>query len=385
MTLFRVPKLPADTPPGLGAVLANAFKQLYADLQALFQVPGDITIRTSSYRPVAGETVRVSPPATGMGFILPAPAADNRGARITAILESPEGALRVFVSPGSSPTGNGAGLPTIDGAEMVSFSTAGAVPFVSNGVDKWSVARGPAGAAGATGATGATGPTGPAGAAAGITALRFYDDFEAIAADVTVSGAGGTRGGTLQTAAGNWGVSGNGTVSFTRGESGAPGIVTLLTSSTTGVRVHLASAVTDGFLFGSDFGECTCRFRLVGTSTVEFNFGLIEWGTFGNYLLGHFNDAESADLQVWARNSFTDTTYVSSTPPGALTWHTIRLVQTSPGSVDVYLDGANIHTISSNVPTALLNFYLELYSHAAGTPVSADVDVTELLSKPLAR
>lgn len=157
MPKFRPPKLPKDFPPTLG----EAFRQLFDDLAGLLSRPGDVSVAGSTYRPVPGEVKRVSPPAAGMGFVLPPPSADNRAQTITAILEKPQGALRVFVSL-DGPAGP-SGRPSIDGDETRSYSTAGAVSFISNGVDKWSESRGPTGAAGATGGTGATGATGAAG------------------------------------------------------------------------------------------------------------------------------------------------------------------------------------------------------------------------------
>jgi hypothetical protein len=157
MPNFRPPKLPKEFPPTLG----EAFRQLFDDVAALTARPGDVAIAGSTYRPVPGEVKRVCPPPAGMGFVLPPPSADNRGATITAIIEKPSGALRVFVSQ-DGPAGP-SGRPSIDGDETRSYSTAGAVSFISNGADKWSESRGPAGSTGATGATGATGPTGPTG------------------------------------------------------------------------------------------------------------------------------------------------------------------------------------------------------------------------------
>ena len=160
MTIFRVPRLPTETPASLASVLSNAFKQLYADLKAITTRPGTVAIQTGSYSPVVGETVRVQPPTGGMAFVLPTPNADNRGQDITAILENPQGNLRVTVSAGRDPQGV---IPTVDGSTLATFATAGTVRFVSNGIDKWSVARGPAGADGAAGATGATGAKGDKG------------------------------------------------------------------------------------------------------------------------------------------------------------------------------------------------------------------------------
>jgi hypothetical protein len=170
MGRFRVPRLPKETPPALAGVLGEAFRQIADELAG---TTGDVAIASSTYRPIAGEVKRVSPPAAGMGFVLPPPSAQNRGQSITAIIESPGGALRVFVSQ-DGPAGP-SGRPTIDGSETKSYATAGAISWVSNGVDKWSESRGPAGSAGTTGATGATGasgatgPTGPTGTFVGAT------------------------------------------------------------------------------------------------------------------------------------------------------------------------------------------------------------------------
>ena len=167
MTLFRPPKqLPPDTPSGLGAVLGKALTEIYGDLKALTQSAGDVSVATSSYRASAGETKRVSPPVAGMGFILPAPSPENRGSTISVFLEQPEGALRVFVAP------NATNDATVNGTEMVSFTTEGLVVFESNGVNRWSAMTGVVGATGATGPTGPTGATGATGAASAAKRIR---------------------------------------------------------------------------------------------------------------------------------------------------------------------------------------------------------------------
>lgn len=373
MTLFRVPKLPADTPPGLGAVLANAFKQLYADLQALFDVPGDITIRTSSYRPVAGETVRVSPPAEGMGFILPAPAADNRGARITAILESPEGALRVFVSPGSSPTGNGAGLPTIDGAEMASFTAAGAVPFVSNGVDKWSVARGPAGAAGATGAP---------GPGAEYTVFELDDDFVG-GTDVSGSASTGTRVGTYSTSQGSWSVSGSGSVAEFVGSTDHPGVAALIsTDASQGIHLHLGqSLLGNGTVCEfQEFEEFTVSVAVQGPAPSNVQFGL------RNDTGPHFIRMQSTPLTAtWdcqCMTSGTPTDVTAGTVPSSL-FSTYSMKQPTVGTIEFWQDGVLIATISTNVPSsALCNLSFDIYNTAG---YALYVDKIRFKTKPLAR
>lgn len=112
-------------------MLRQAFTELFGDLKAITASFGDVSVAITSYRATAGETKRVSPPAAGMGFVLPAPAPDNRGARISVFIEKPDGDLRVFVSPNAS---NDA---TVNGQESVTFDTEGLVVFESNGANRW--------------------------------------------------------------------------------------------------------------------------------------------------------------------------------------------------------------------------------------------------------
>lgn len=166
MPRFRPPKLPKNLQS-----LDSAFVALYEDLQALSASRGDVTLHGKTYRASPGETVRVSPPPEGMGLVLPPPSAENRAAEVTVLIERPAGDLRVFVSQ-DGPAGP-SGAPTIDGEEMRTYSTEGALRFVSNGSTRWSDARGEAGA------TGPTGATGPAGADSAMRRIRrhvFYAD-----------------------------------------------------------------------------------------------------------------------------------------------------------------------------------------------------------------
>lgn len=134
MGTFKPPRLPRDQ-----AAIQDAFQSIYSDLKALFRNEGTVAVHTRTYRAKAGETVRVSPPAAGMGLLLPPPDASNRGpvGAVTVLIESPEGALRVF-----SARGEPGPAPTVDGEETRAFTTAGTVVFTSNGRDGWLSLRG---------------------------------------------------------------------------------------------------------------------------------------------------------------------------------------------------------------------------------------------------
>lgn len=131
MGSFKPPKLPAGLPPEARAALDDAFSLLYSDLKAIERSEGTLEVRAKSYRPIPGESVRVSPPAAGMQILLPAPDANNRGSQISIFIENPEGELRVFVAP------NLTNDATVNGAEMVSFTAEGLVLFESNGINRW--------------------------------------------------------------------------------------------------------------------------------------------------------------------------------------------------------------------------------------------------------
>ena len=117
-------------------MLLGAFSSLFDDLKAITRSFGDVSVAITTYRATAGETKRVSPPAAGMGLVLPSPSPENRGSRISIFIENPEGLLRVFVAPNA---GNDA---TVNGQEMVSFADEGLVVFESNGVNRWNAIAG---------------------------------------------------------------------------------------------------------------------------------------------------------------------------------------------------------------------------------------------------
>lgn len=292
----------------------------------------------------------------------------NRGGFFLLIKQGAAYTLTLKQADSGSATNNRNELPGFADFVMSEANAATWIQYLGN---RWQVAQTP-------------GPKGdPGDGATGITRVILRDDFELIAADVTGSSGGATVIGTLQTSSGNWVVSGTGTVSYVTGESGAPGIVRLSTSSAVGVRIHKGKLASDGFIFGSDVGEFSFRFRTNDTSNIQINLGLVIFPTFPDALLIGYAPSGSANITVFARNTSVDTLYDTGSPPGLSTWNTVRLVQTAPGSVDVYLNGVNVHTISTNIPTAILNFYAEVYS-ASGS-VSADIDVTELVSNVLAR
>lgn len=391
MGIFRVPQLPKDTPSGLANALLNAFKQIFADLQGLLTRPGTVTIQTTSYRPVVGECVRVQPPTNGMGLVLPTPSADNRGADITAILENPQGNLRVVVSPGTTPNGI---TPTIDGATAATFASSGAVRFVSNGVDKWSVARGPAGTNGATGPAGPTGPAGSTGAAGAtgatgatgasgplFTQFRTRDDFEGyqnnLGGNINISGTAGTLGAVMQTASGNWGVSGNGSATLKNGEAGHPGVVTLASSAAAGLRIHWGRVITDTPIVPSDFARWDFAVRINQTGC-QVNFGLINNVSFSATagIIIQLNSTASAHLFGYCGDTSFAGTDMGVAP--GVGW--IKLSAIKNGShFDYALNDVVKATSSGHEPTTQgVNFFAEIFPASVGVSVSVDVDIAEL-------
>lgn len=75
----------------------------------------------------AGQFVRVSPPASGIHAVLPAPGAPNAADVITISLENVSGPLVVHAPPRS----------TVNGSSRATFTTDGIVQLFSNGVDAW--------------------------------------------------------------------------------------------------------------------------------------------------------------------------------------------------------------------------------------------------------
>lgn len=137
MARIGAPRLPDDTPRELRIVLERWFDEVSDELSRALTTPGGTSVATSTVRPLPGETVRVSPPAVGMGVVLPAPTPSNRGLlnAITVSVEKPDGAVRVFVTPDDQSTALAA--PTVNGAEVASYTDEGVLTFVSNGVNRW--------------------------------------------------------------------------------------------------------------------------------------------------------------------------------------------------------------------------------------------------------
>lgn len=134
---IQVPKLPEGLPDEVKRPLLAWCEQVVDALNGRSFDSAAPEAQQATVRPRAGETVRVSPPAAGMGLVLPPPGPDNRGQAIQVFIEAPDGDLRVFVAPSSSPNASAGGTPTVNGATTVTFDSEGLVTFVSNGSNRW--------------------------------------------------------------------------------------------------------------------------------------------------------------------------------------------------------------------------------------------------------
>lgn len=367
MPKFRPPKLPKDFPPNLG----EAFRQLFDDIAGLLTRPGDVSVAGSTYRPVPGECKRVSPPAAGMGFVLPPPSAENRAQTITAIIEKPQGALRAFVSQ-DGPAGP-SGRPSIDGDETRSYSTAGAVSFISNGVDKWSESRGPAGAAGATGATGASGTQ-----SYHVDVVNFREHFQA---------PGGISDTTFVSATNIVELGAQSSV------KDHPGICRYRAVS---IQNTGAAILFHGHAAGTtaiDIDNVT-KFRWVVRPTTSLGGAqyFIGWGVRstnnGDATLGSagvFFSYEPATSANWLTNTIAASTPTQKTTSVAVALTTWAVLEAEKVGTDwlFYIDGAlvNTHTAAQNVPVTTMGYVEFQFRLTAADASNRELDIDELYYK----
>jgi hypothetical protein len=209
--------------------------------------------------------------------------------------------------------------------------------------------------------------------------------FEYVAATVTGAGTVAVFAGTLQTASGNWGVSGNGTVAALVSEAGHPGIIRLATNSASGIRIHRGATVGADIIVGQDFLECNWVVRINQTVNLTVNLGLINSPSGStDFILQQFVPGTSANLTATCGAGGVPSSGTLGVAPGT-GWNTYTLRQAVGGTVTFSVNNVVKATINSHVPTTqLLNFYLELYS-VGGASVTCDVDLATLESQTLSR
>jgi hypothetical protein len=95
-----------------------------------------ITIYTDNVVARAGQFLRVQPDASGMAVLLPNPDRTVPGDRVTISLEQPAGELAVLCIPTQVRRGRST-QGTVNGETRATFSTAGVIELISNGVDRW--------------------------------------------------------------------------------------------------------------------------------------------------------------------------------------------------------------------------------------------------------
>lgn len=218
------------------------------------------------------------------------------------------------------------------------------------------------------------------------TSLYFWDDM--LAFEKVSAGTPDTQ------SVGNWGVGASGTsaISLQAGEAGRPGIARIATgtSATDAVGMILGSASGstlsgDFILHASNTLRIDCAIRVPtlpdGTNTFTSVCGAAQRlpfdtaATNSNWVLGEVIWNGSAVRWQLSSNvnggSKTDT--AASTGPSANTWYQVTLNATT-GTVTMLVDGVQVATHSTNIPTGAMAGFFGMQKSAGGTSRSTDMD-----------
>jgi hypothetical protein len=138
------------------------------------------------------------------------------------------------------------------------------------------------------------------------------------------------------------------------------GVIDLQTvTSTNSTAGLMASSGAFDIIFGK--GVTTIEWRVQvsalsdGTNTYVVRVGAIDTTT-GNPVDGVFfrytHSVNSAHWECVARNNNAETVANASVGPAAGTWTVLKIIVNAAGtSADFYVDGANVGTVASNIPT----------------------------------
>lgn len=122
----ELPKLAQD-------ILRKAFDQIAEVIREPSISPEVETVEAIL---VVGPPQRVSPGTNGMRAILPPPSAANAGETFSLLIEDPLGPVRVNALPYRDAGGKDKET-TVNGAATATFTVAGQVSFISNGIDRY--------------------------------------------------------------------------------------------------------------------------------------------------------------------------------------------------------------------------------------------------------
>ena len=354
----------------------NAIRQ---DLQRLQARPVFTELKTGDYRAREEEFVRCAPGTGGMTLLLPTPTIENRGARITALVERVSLASLVIQCTG--------GL--VNDAASQTVALVCRIDLVSDGVAGWRSEIGPHSV--------------PLSALPQAGAYSFLGNMTGATADVTANATSALRGiGLTVTSAGKLelrqrprlaelrdyfasGTAATGSIgslgwnlfgtlatyarsSITSTTFGSSNRGVLTTGVVANDRAVLALGETEArdvaTVSGLRLLQCVWNHDNVLTNKRVF-FGLM--GTMATEpsaavdCLGiYYDSAVSANYQIIARASSAGSPTVSSTAVPANTGELMTIYQSTAGTIDFYSGNTLLGSISSGLPTADMNVGVRL-------------------------
>ncbi len=256
------------------------------------------------------------------------------------------------------------------------------------------------GAVGPTGPAGPTGPTGPAGGGSISPAnYAFEDDFDYVG--LATGTAVNTTGVNLPTGKGNWFVNAStlsGSIVLTGSSAEHPGVLILraadpaASGSGMTIRRGTAASAAQTFLAATKIEQQTWIASVSNVTVVRTLLGFSDGATSSipvNALGFRQNAAVLGNSNWWCscRAGSVETVLDSGVLAVASQFYNLTVKQAVLGTITFEIDGVQVKSINTNVPTALLNdlaFCLPTASGGSGT-VDLALDYHGFQSKTLTR
>lgn len=198
----------------------------------------------------------------------------------------------------------------------------------------------------------------------------WYDEFEGTAGLSTT-----TTPNFLNTLSRTWlavSAAGTGTITRTGSSTGHQGLISLTTDTTSGDDVTVyanASAVTDCWFTFSELFEVELIAKISSASSMGFAFGTLRNSNGRGAYFAYDTGGSIADTTVHCRtisSSGTTDTDSNVAPGTGFNVYTIR--QTTPGTVEFYIDDVLVATHTTNIPsTEVQTVFFQVYNRAASS------------------
>jgi hypothetical protein len=253
---------------------------------------------------------------------------------------------------------------------------------------------GPAGDTGPTGATGVTGPTGATGLRVSGPTYSIREDFDFIGFDnnTTIN----VNGRVVPTSQGSWFTNGSGTIIITGSLTDHPGILTLRTATDGYLIIHRGSGEISpqNYLHPSKISQQEWIIRI---STVTLTTTWI--GLFSS----HGSPPSSLDppdgiffkqaMPLLGNNNFhcvcrsggVETSVNSGIVCTPNQFYNLKIKQAIVGTITFEIDNVQVASISSDIPSVLLNVSALVSAAGSGSTCDLGIDYHSIVTKPLAR